>query len=109
MVKRPANYAQLVKQARAIATQGHVPESQLTTTAQAPATKLQEVRMAYAQGNYRKALAIAARFPQLGPIREAVLSAHGAYVSPNFYQQVGKDVEALKQAGIEALRTHYKL
>ncbi len=109
MAKRPANYAQLVKQARAIATQGHVPTHMLTTTSVQPETKLAQLRKAYAAGEFQKAVAIAAKFPVLGNERDAVLLAHNAYTNPRFVTQMGSDPEKLKQAGIAALRTKYSL
>lgn len=106
--KRPANYAQLAKAARAIATEGHIDPKLLQSGAQ-PATKLDTLREAFARCDYQKALAIAARFPQLGKERDAILEAHGAYTNPRFAQQLGKDTGVLIHTGIEALRTKYAL
>lgn len=71
-------------------------------------TKLNQLKTAALAGNWQGAVAIAARFPQLGAIRSAVLDAHAAYTNPRFLTQLGKDPEALKAAGAQALRTHYK-
>ncbi len=70
-------------------------------------SKLSQLREKAEAGLWREAIAIAARFPQLGPQKDAILSAHGAYTNPSFYKQVGKDVEALKEAGKEALKQKY--
>jgi hypothetical protein len=72
-----------------------------------PQTKLSAVRAAMAAGDWQRAIALAARFPQLGPQRAAILDAHGAYTNPRFALQLGKDLDALKAAGIAALRAKY--
>lgn len=70
-------------------------------------TKLQTLKDAAALGDWRKAIAIAARFPKLDNIRAEVLDAHMAYTNPRFFGQLGRDIEAAKVAGEFALRTHY--
>lgn len=72
-------------------------------------TKLSFVVAAVHAGDFRKALSLAAKFPRLGDQRSAILDGHAAYTSPGFMQQIGKDPEALKVAGITALRTRYGL
>jgi hypothetical protein len=72
-------------------------------------TKLQTLKNAACSGNWKKAIAIAARFPRLGDIRNAVLDAHMAYTNPRFLSQVGKDVDACIEAGKSALINAYRI
>lgn len=72
-------------------------------------TKLQTLKNAAARNDWQKAIAIAARFPQLGKIRNAVLDAHTAYTNPRFLVQTGKDVEACIEAGKSALILAYSI
>jgi hypothetical protein len=72
-------------------------------------TKLDQLKAAAAQGDWQKAIAIAARFPQLGKIRNAVLDAHTAYTNPGFLSQLGRDPEACKLAGQSALIDAYRI
>lgn len=60
-----------------------------------------------AAGRWQKAISVAAKFPHLGEHRNAILGAHGAYTNPRFYEQIGKDIDALKEAGHAALITRY--
>ncbi|KUZ70684.1 hypothetical protein WI38_32835 [Burkholderia ubonensis] len=60
-----------------------------------------------AAGHWQEAIRVAARFPQLGAERAAILDAHGAYTNPRFFAQLGKDVETLKRAGQRALVLKY--
>lgn len=70
-------------------------------------TKLQTLKDAAATGDWRKAVAIAARFPKLEGIRADVLDAHMAYTNPRFFIQLGRDTEIAKAAGQSAIRRHY--
>jgi hypothetical protein len=70
-------------------------------------TKLDTVREAAERGDWQQAIAIAARFPQLGTQRAAILDAHVAFQNPRFAQQIGKDPAALIAAGCAALRGKY--
>ncbi|MBJ9673357.1 hypothetical protein [Burkholderia gladioli] len=70
-------------------------------------TKISVVREHMAADRWQEAIRIAARFPQLGAERTAILDAHGAYTNPRFLVQLGKDVETLKQAGQRALVVKY--
>ena len=72
-------------------------------------TKLQTLKDAAATGDWRKAIAIAARFPKLEGIRAEVLDAHMAYTNPRFFGQLGRDIEAAKVAGHDALRRAYDI
>lgn len=66
-------------------------------------TKLQTLVEAFDAGDLRRAVAIAARFPQLGAHRSAVLDAHMAFTNERFCRALKKDPEALKAAGRQAL------
>ena len=72
-------------------------------------TKLQTLKDAANAGNWQKAIAIAARFPQLGIYRNVILDAHGAYTNPRFLAQLGRDVEKCKETGKLALTVAYNL
>lgn len=72
-------------------------------------TKLATLKQHAAAGRWRDAVRIAARFPQLGAQRNAILDAHMAYTNPRFLAQIGRDVEAAKAAGIAALKERYQL
>lgn len=72
-------------------------------------TKISQIRSAVAANDWRKALAIAARFPQLGKHKKAIVTAHECLAHPGFYRQLGKDEAALVDAGKAALRERYGL
>lgn len=70
-------------------------------------TKLSELKDQAAIGNWRKAIAIAARFPDLGTHRNAILDAHTAFTNPRWVACLKKDADALIAAGILALCDRY--
>ena len=70
-------------------------------------TKLSAVIEALDEGNWQKAISLAAKFPRLGSERNAILDAHGAYTNPRFAVQIGRNVDQLKLDGIAALRVKY--
>lgn len=72
-----------------------------------PRTKTSIIQGFMCAGEWRKALAAAARLPQLGRHRNAVLDGHGAYTNPRFYAQIGKSPEALIEAGVAALNDKF--
>jgi len=72
-------------------------------------TKLEMLKIAAAAGDWRQAVAIAARFPRLGAYRNAVLDAHAAYTNPRFMAQIGRDTGACIEAGKSALIAAYRL
>ncbi len=72
-------------------------------------TKLSKLKAAYAAGDYREALRIAARFPQLGAEKEAICRAWQAIQSPAFYREIGRDPELLIAQGVAALKKRYAL
>lgn len=72
-------------------------------------TKLNKIRSLAAVGDWKAALRIAARFADLGEHRAAIVRAHEVSHSPAFYSQLGVDPEKALAAGVEALRSRYKL
>lgn len=74
-----------------------------------PMTKLAQLKAAAALGDWQKAIAIAAKFPDLGEHRGAILEAHTAYTNPRWMACIKKDAEAAKQSGIAALCLRYSL
>lgn len=72
-----------------------------------PKTKIEQLRACMAAGDWRAAISIAAKFPRLGAIRGAVLDAQMAFTNPRFAQQIGKNPEALIDAGRAALVAQY--
>lgn len=72
-------------------------------------SKLETLRDAAALGDWKTAIAIAARFPQLGAIRNEVLDAHTAFQNPGFMRQIGRNPEAAIAAGRLALIAAYRI
>lgn len=72
-------------------------------------TKIANLKTAVLRGDWKKALSIAAKFPQLGEHRAAIVTAHECLAHPGFYQQLGKDEAALIEEGKQALRVRYSL
>lgn len=72
-------------------------------------TKLEKLKKAYGSGDYKKALAIASKFPRLGNEKDAIVTAHECIVNPTFYKQLGYDIEARIGAGLYALVRKYDL
>ena len=70
-------------------------------------TKLSKLKEALAAGDLQTAISIAAKFPDLGAERGAILDAHTAFTNPRFLQQLKKDPEAMKAAGAAALQSRY--
>ena len=77
------------------------------TTAGSFETKLSQLRRMMTAEDWEGALRMAARFPDLGKQKAAITRAWDARQSPGLYRQMGKDPEALWQAGIAALRERY--
>lgn len=70
-------------------------------------TKLSTLQTAFDAGNFKKAIAIAARFQDLGKERNAILDAHTAFTNPRWIAGLGKSVEICIADGVEALRARY--
>jgi len=72
-------------------------------------TKLSKVRDAAQAGDWNRAILLAAKFQDLGTQRDAILSAREAINRPEFQRQLHRDPDALKTAGIAALKDRYQL
>lgn len=72
-------------------------------------SKASIVKEHMAAERWQEAIRIAARFPRLDQHRSAILGAHGAYTNPRFFIQLGKDIEAMKDAGRAALLDRFSL
>lgn len=72
-------------------------------------TKLSKVKAAMALGDWEQALKLAAKFPILGAHKLAITKAADAIKHPRFYQQTGRDIPALIEAGKTALIEKYGL
>lgn len=71
-------------------------------------TKLQRVQQLIKASEYRKALAIVAKFPRIDKqYKDAIISAHECYSYPDFYKQLSKDPEQLIRNGIDAMVALY--
>ncbi|RIZ67076.1 MAG: hypothetical protein D0531_01160 [Methylococcales bacterium] len=70
-------------------------------------TKLEQVKQAYATGNYKDALRIAAKFPQLGNERKAITLANECFSNPRFYKQVGVNIDQAIADGVKTLGAKY--
>ena len=71
-----------------------------TTT---PVTKISQIRAAMQAGDWDLAFRLAARLPQLGRQRGAILTARGALVNPQFYREMGRDLDQLVALGRAAM------
>ena len=59
------------------------------------------------QGDFSKALSLAAKFPRLGKHKEQIRLGHEANLHPCFYKQLGKNPDQLVADGIAALKERY--
>ena len=72
-------------------------------------TKLSLLKKAASGGDWKTAVSIASKFPDLGNEKNAIMSAREAYVRPDFQRQLGRDCEALIASGIAALKGKYNV
>ncbi len=72
-----------------------------------PDTKLASIRAAMAANDWKEALRIAGRFQRLGEHGDAIRTARDALNNRRFYEQLGKNVDELVEAGIAALKQRY--
>lgn len=79
----------------------------MSTTTAEPPKKIDALRREMKAGSWARAIALAAKFPRLGAEEAAIKQAHEAFTRPDFQRQLGRDVEALKNIGIAALRGKY--
>ena len=74
---------------------------------QAPASKKDQIVRFLKTGQPDKALAMAAKFPDLGEHKDAITKGANALRNPDFYRQIKQDPDALVAAGVAALRARY--
>jgi hypothetical protein len=72
-----------------------------------PPTKLSQLLVLMNAEDWRKALAFASKFGDLGEHKAAITRGHNAAVNPDFYRQIKQDPEAHIAAGIAALKARY--
>lgn len=73
-----------------------------------PRTKISQLRELMANEDWRAALRMAAKFDRLGEQRNAIKAAHECLSgNARFYQQLGRDTDALVADGIAALKERY--
>jgi hypothetical protein len=72
-------------------------------------TKLDILKDAFNAGDHAKAIRIAAKFPDLGKERAAILDAHTAITNPRWTTGLGKSVDAAIAGGVAALRIRYSI
>jgi hypothetical protein len=72
-------------------------------------TKLSQLKDAYHAGDTAKAIRIAARFPDLGAHRNAILDANIAITNPRWTLNMKRDVDQTIAAGVDALIARYSL
>lgn len=72
-------------------------------------TKLSTVLAALDRGDIARAIAIAAKFPQLGTQRAAILDAHTAITNPRWAAAMKRDAAADIEAGRLALIERYRV
>lgn len=70
-------------------------------------TKLSKLKTALENGDIAKAISIAAKFPNLGQERNAILDAHTAITNPRWVKGLGKDVGVCIDKGVESLIAKY--
>jgi hypothetical protein len=70
-------------------------------------TKLASIRTAMAAGDWEEALRLAAKFQRLGEHGVAIRTARDALNNRRFYEQLGKNVDELFEAGVAALKARY--
>lgn len=73
----------------------------------APASKKDQIVRFLKTGDGHKALAMAAKFQDLGDHRDAITKGANALKNPDFYRQIRQDPDALIGAGVAALRERY--
>ena len=72
-------------------------------------TKLDTLKEAFLNKDYKKAISIASKFPRLGNEKEAIKLAQDCIMNPSFYKQLGYNIDDSVKAGINALSIKYSL
>ncbi len=69
--------------------------------------KIDQLRALMAAGEWRAAISMASKFPRNGEHAQAIARAQEAYMRPEFQRQIGRDPDALIEAGRKALEARY--
>jgi hypothetical protein len=72
-------------------------------------TKLADVKYDWNNGDRIAALKKVAKFPRLGKEKDDIKLAVDCLNNPDFYRQIGKDIDVCINAGISAIESKYKL
>lgn len=72
-------------------------------------TKLSQLRAMWAAGDRAGALKMAAKWPRLGDKADVIRKGHSAATRPEFYRELGVDVDAAVEAAYAALAERYEL
>src|SRR5438552_4102232 len=72
-----------------------------------PQTKLAHIRTAMADGDWDRAITLAARFQSLGQQGPAIRRARDAMTNPELYKQLGRDAAAIRREGIAAIKDRF--
>lgn len=70
-------------------------------------TKLSKIKEAMENNNWDIALKIAGSFNRLGEHEEVIKRAADSLLNPNFYKQMGYDLDLIKEEGVRALKARY--
>lgn len=73
----------------------------------APASKKDQIVRLLKTGEFPKALAMAAKFQDLGEHKDAITKGNNAQKNPDFYRQIQQDPATLVARGIAALKARY--
>ena len=69
--------------------------------------KIKKLLMHMHVGEWDQAIRIAASLPDLGKERDVIKNAHGAIINPDFYKQIGKNIDEMIQNGIDGIKRKY--
>ena len=72
-------------------------------------TKLDKLKEAFKNKDFKKAISIASKFPRLGKEKDAVKLAQDCIINPSFYRQIGYNIEDKIQEGINAIAKKYEI
>jgi hypothetical protein len=70
-------------------------------------TKLSKLKEFMQEGMWGDAILLAAKFGDLGAEKESILKAREGLLRPTFQRQIGRDPNALIDAGVDALTRRY--
>ncbi len=70
-------------------------------------TKLAAARDAMRRGDWDAVILMVSRFQRLGPQGKAIRRGREAINNPEFYRQLGRDLQAIRAEAIAALKERY--